>query len=225
MITFPPYCKADLVQIIEDRVGNKFIDPKAIEFAAKKVSASSGDARKVLDLAHNAVTICETSLSPDQLKATTTDEPVVTLKDMLKAAKASTPFADIINGLPLFAKVILCVAVTLNQEKKDKNISEQMTLGLLRNLSMRALDDDVCGDSIDISTFGTLFEQLLDAGLLSLPNHQSYASALLHCSSLYSTPIDFGVQLYDVESALEATLGDQPLFKKVLENARRLTSG
>ena len=222
-ITFTPCCTEDLVEIIEDRVGNKVFHPEAIEFAAKKVSAISGDARAVLELASRAVTMCATSLSPNQLKATT-DKPVVTLKNMFQANKVRTPIADTIEALPEAAKVILCVAVTLNQVE---NMPRQMTVGLLRDFSMKALsEDELRGDELDLSVFIDLLQQLFDAGLMLHPNHHTDAYPFNVAAppnhNLFSTPISLGVHLCDVESALEETLGNQPHYRDVLDRAREL---
>jgi len=218
-ITFSPYSKEDLIKIVEDRVGNRIIEPKAVEFAASKVSASSGDARKVLELTSSAVAKCMASLSPAELKETSVDKPIVSLKFMLKAVKDTIQkHADTIEGLPQMAKVTLCVAVTLNQVGK---VSDGLTLGMLKNYVFESLKDDVYDeDMLSIDVFGGVVQQLFDAGLLLSGTAEPLDVAAHNFSSLYSMPIRLGVQLHDVESALEETLGDQDMYRGVMQRAK-----
>ena len=76
---------------MEDRVGSKIIDPKAIDFVASKVAATSGDARKVLEITSNAVAKCLESLSSEERNDTKLEKPIVSLKFMLKAVKGYNP--------------------------------------------------------------------------------------------------------------------------------------
>ena len=204
---------------MEDRVGSKIIEQKAIEFAAAKVSANSGDARKVLELASSAVAKCMASLSPEQLKETKMEKPVVSLKFMLKAVKDTIQkHADTIQGLPQMAKIILCVAVTLNQVGQT---SDRMTLGMLKKYVFESLDSDMYDeDLMSIDTFSNLVQQLFDAGLLLAGTAEPFDVSAHSFSNLYSMPIRVGVQLYDVESALEETLGDNDLYRGVMQRAR-----
>ena len=66
---FEPYRKEDLISIVESRVGTSIVDPKLIEFAASKVAATSGDARRVLQLVAKAIDKCVDKLKPSQLEA------------------------------------------------------------------------------------------------------------------------------------------------------------
>ena len=51
LLQFRPYTKDEIASILFHRLGDTgVIDPKAIEFCARKVSAVFGDLRKALDL-------------------------------------------------------------------------------------------------------------------------------------------------------------------------------
>lgn len=62
-ITFPGYTHEQLMLIIQSRlegVPGKVVHPDAVQFAARKVAAVSGDARRALDICRRAVEIAET---------------------------------------------------------------------------------------------------------------------------------------------------------------------
>jgi origin recognition complex subunit 1 len=69
-ITFPGYTHDQLMQIIQSRlegVPGNIVLPDAVQFAARKVAAVSGDARRALDICRRAVEIAETEVaSQDQ---------------------------------------------------------------------------------------------------------------------------------------------------------------
>ncbi len=61
-VTFPGYTHTQLMEIITSRlegVPGNIVDPDAIQFAARKVAAVSGDARRALDICRRAVEIAE----------------------------------------------------------------------------------------------------------------------------------------------------------------------
>ncbi|KAF2746432.1 P-loop containing nucleoside triphosphate hydrolase protein [Sporormia fimetaria CBS 119925] len=65
-ITFPGYTHDQLIQIIQSRlqgVPGHIVHPEAIQFAARKVAAVSGDARRALDICRRAVEIAEAEAS------------------------------------------------------------------------------------------------------------------------------------------------------------------
>ncbi len=148
------------------------------------------------------------------------DKPIVALKFMLKAVKETIQkHADIIEGLPQVAKIILCVAVSLNQVGRA---AENMTLGMLKKYVFQSLDKDLYDeDELSIDNFSSLVQQLFDAGLLLSGTAEPFDVSAHGFASLYAMPIRVGVQLHDVESALEETLGDQELYRGVMERARR----
>jgi Cdc6-like AAA superfamily ATPase len=59
-INFQPYTHEQLYQIVESRLeGIDAFEKEAVEFAARKVSAVSGDARRALDICRRAIEIVE----------------------------------------------------------------------------------------------------------------------------------------------------------------------
>lgn len=164
--------------------------------------------------------LCKESLSKEQGQDTTLDKPIVTLPFILKACK-DTSLSDKIDGLPQMALNILCVAVTLNQVR---NISDNMTIGTLKHYVFRSMGSGCPYDEDDVTddTFLTLIHYLFDAGLLNGGTGEPFdVSSQQNLHAAHLTPIRLGVQLYDVEAALEKTIGDQPFYRRIMENARK----
>lgn len=165
------------------------------------------------------------SLSADERKKRKLDKPIVTMKFMLKASKETmTKYADTIEGLPNLAKIILCVAVSLNQVEQ---VSSDMTMGMLKNYVFESLSgDNMFDDDMDIDTFNGLVQQLFDAGLLLSGTAEPFdISSQYNFTNLYSMPIRLGVHLHDVESALEETLGEQERYRRIMDRAKRTKRG
>ncbi|XP_064091799.1 cell division control protein 6 homolog [Macrobrachium nipponense] len=65
LLHFPPYSKAEIVKILNQRIEEagledvQIIRPSAIQFLAGKVAAVAGDVRKALDVCRRAVELCE----------------------------------------------------------------------------------------------------------------------------------------------------------------------
>lgn len=136
-ITFPGYTHTQLMAIISARlegVPGNLVDPDAIQFAARKVAAVSGDARRALDICRRAVELAEQfqteqeSRGEDQgnpgadtpskrnkkqnngaAEQTTKKLTRVTIST-IKAAIAeatSSPIAQCLRSLPLASKLFL----------------------------------------------------------------------------------------------------------------------
>lgn len=210
---------------MEDRIGSKIVDPKAIDFVASKVAATSGDARKALEITSKAVVKCLESLSSEQRKDTTLEKPLVSLKFMLKASKDTIQkVADLIEELPSLGKVILCVAVSLNSVEQ---VSDEMSVGMLRHYVFEALDNHpIYGDDLSIDVFFNLVQQLFDAGLMLTGTAEPFDVSSAHnFANLYSKPIRLGVHLHDVESAVEETLGEQDMYRRIMDRAKKAKRG
>lgn len=115
-ITFPGYTHTQLQTIISSRLAGipgNIVDPDAIQFAARKVAAVSGDARRALDICRRAVELVE-PIRPDDPSATPSRRKAaesgrVTIAVIKKAITESTssPLQVYVRTLPLSAKVFL----------------------------------------------------------------------------------------------------------------------
>ncbi|KAG0090979.1 Origin recognition complex, subunit 1 [Podila epicladia] len=111
-INFQPYTYQQLVKIVESRLeGVKAFRREAIEFAARKVGAVSGDARRALDICRRAVEIVESNSlknsdeggDPEQVTIRTVDQAI---KEMF-----ASPNVRLIQTASLHQKLFL-VALT-----------------------------------------------------------------------------------------------------------------
>jgi origin recognition complex subunit 1 len=128
-ITFPGYTHSQLQTIISSRLENvpgSIVDPDAIQFAARKVAAVSGDARRCLDICRRAVEIAEQQSlqqddeslpnTPSKRKSASKDMSQalpkaarVTIQTIKQAISESvtSPLATHLRSLPLSQKLFL----------------------------------------------------------------------------------------------------------------------
>ncbi|KAI8349375.1 P-loop containing nucleoside triphosphate hydrolase protein [Mortierella sp. GBAus27b] len=103
-INFQPYTYQQLVKIVESRLKDiKAFRKEAIEFAARKVGAVSGDARRALDICRRAVEIVETNTQKKQVTIRIVDQAI---KEMF-----ASPNVRLIQTASLHQKMFL-VALT-----------------------------------------------------------------------------------------------------------------
>ncbi|KAK4993865.1 Origin recognition complex, subunit 1 [Elasticomyces elasticus] len=133
-ITFPGYTHQQLMKIIESRLQNvpgTVVESDAVQFAARKVAAVSGDARRALDICRRAVEIAEqedlAAAERDAAPGTPSKTPgrqkpsgivginaavkrgIVTIATVKRAINeaTSTPLAAYLRSLPLASKLFL----------------------------------------------------------------------------------------------------------------------
>lgn len=99
-VVFEPYAFAQLTDILQARTGDVF-DAKAVEFAARKVAAHSGDARKAIDVCLKALRLAH--------------DDHVTIAHVLAVFKdaAPDPLQMALKGLPPNARLALNTALRL----------------------------------------------------------------------------------------------------------------
>ncbi|KAK0671163.1 P-loop containing nucleoside triphosphate hydrolase protein [Cercophora samala] len=132
-ITFPGYNHEQLMRIVQSRlegVPGDIVDPDAIQFAARKVAAVSGDARRALDICRRAVELAEADSkandSSDTAPNTPTKTPArkkdespqkkkkssagrVTIETVRRAINEATsnPLQQYLRSLPFASKLLL----------------------------------------------------------------------------------------------------------------------
>lgn len=117
------------------------------------------------------------------------------------------PHAEIISGLPLFAKVILCIAVSLSQVWGPKVEIGVSTLKMYCfEASQHSVMDNLCSGQVM-----NLVEMLIDAGLLLSSGFNKHHS---------NPKLRVGVQLDDVEIALEESLLQEGFYKALVDYVR-----
>ena len=123
--------------------------------------------------------------------------PLVKIPNMMRAVRAmmATKHTDIIRGLPQAAKVVLCIAVSLSQVWGP---TAEISVSMLKNYCIQAMHHSVM-DEMNIGHVLHLVEMLVDSELLVTGNNR-------HSDVHHNTKLKIGVQLDDVENALEESL-------------------
>lgn len=215
---FTSYGVDSLTKIVTTRIGLSLVAPRALEFAAKKVAGVRGDARKMLELIASSIQICKESLADTTLRdEAEVTKPLVTLKHVMSAIRNDNPsWTDRIAALPKMAKAILCVAMAT---AKEYPAIDSFEVARLRTYCVKVLSMEFSVDSLDLSAFTSIVEQLFDAGLLlggdSFGEHGSVAK-----SRILRLPVRLGTQLEDVESALDKVLGDTSWYPAIMEQVK-----
>ncbi|XP_013887183.1 cell division control protein 6 homolog [Austrofundulus limnaeus] len=135
LLHFPPYSRQELAAIIQDRLtqvsAEGILDPSALQFCARKVSAVSGEARKALDICRRAVEVAEA----DERKKTsqsTSDQhrPAVSLPQVARVLSEVYGDRMVCQGsssegeaFPLQQKLLVCCLLLLLRSGKNKEFS------------------------------------------------------------------------------------------------------
>ena len=211
---FETYATNDLIHMVDCRIGRTIVDPKTVEFFAKRVAATSGDARKLLDLIAKAVSTCKEQLPYCRLESSEAGI-VVKMPDAMTALRESVnpKYTSLIKGLPSTRRAVLCVAVTLARRRRKE--SDQLTLGELRRYCMDAFAEDI---ELDADGFKDAIEALSDTGLLLLAKPDKKRFSVESASGLSLVPIRLDLQLEDVESAMESELLDTGFYRRLVRS-------
>lgn len=213
---FQAYRQEELVKITESKIGCSVMNKKAMEFIAAKVAASSGDARRYLELVTLSIDSCLRK-APSVKLDSVLEKPFVTIRDAMTAIReTNVNYRDIIEGLPTFDKVVLCTGVHLARKFDGRSF----TMHTLRNLTMEGYGIDY---DVEIDDFKGAMERLIDTGLLLLSEDQK--NKLRHgmgISDLMGTPMKFDLQLEDVESAIEDTLMNEGFYQRLVNRVKSL---
>uniref|UniRef100_A0A8C8M3V4 Cell division control protein n=1 Tax=Oncorhynchus tshawytscha TaxID=74940 RepID=A0A8C8M3V4_ONCTS len=126
LLHFPPYSRQELAAIVQDRLrhvsGEGLLDASAVQFCARKVSAVSGDARKVLDICRRAVELVE---SDDRKAAAETAVSRVSVPQVARVL--SEVYGDRMSSsegesFPIQQKLLVCCLLLLTRNGKNKEI-------------------------------------------------------------------------------------------------------
>ncbi|CEP11336.1 hypothetical protein [Parasitella parasitica] len=107
-INFQPYRYDQLFQIVQSRLeGIDAFAKEAVEFAARKVSAVSGDARRALDICRRAVEIVELRASEGSASTATNKHVTIAIVDEAIKEMFSSPSVAFIRSCSLHQKIFL----------------------------------------------------------------------------------------------------------------------
>jgi Cdc6-like AAA superfamily ATPase len=215
-IVFNRYRKHELVKITESKIGFEVVDKKALDFVAAKVAASSGDARRYLELVTLAINRCLEHLPQTKMQSPLT-KPVVTIRDMMLAIRETNfKYKDVIEGLTTFEKVTLCAGTHLSRKFDGK----PLTMKSLMDLTMECYG---IHNDLDIEDFKGVMERLQDSGLLLLTEEDKRKLKQgMSIQELCRCLIRFEMQLEDVESAIDETLMKESFYQNLVERVKSL---
>mmetsp|Transcript_30959 Transcript_30959/g.61708 ORF Transcript_30959/g.61708 Transcript_30959/m.61708 type:complete len:1422 (-) Transcript_30959:375-4640(-) len=176
-LVFPAYSEADLISIVQERVGKKVIDLEALQMISRKVASEGGNANEVLKITSEAVTNCHGSFTMEELVHELDDDhkPLVHVSHVIQALQENTPTTlnAVICTLPPAAKVILCAVIALCEEKGG---TVEVSLITLKRLCMDATNQMFMAD-VGTNVVKTLLELLDDTGLLVLKRKHGWFDA------------------------------------------------
>ena len=176
------------------------MDSKALELVSRKIAATSGDARKVMEIVSNAVQRCIDSLSEEALskEVGVDDQPPVKINHMMWAIREGNiiKHAYMIQKLPQLAKIVLCIAVAYGHVIGPK---AEIRISYLKKLCTTATNHALF-DSSDIGSITSFCELLCDSGLLRVANNGQFDP------NDTESKLIIDVQLDDVECALDESL-------------------
>jgi cell division control protein 6 len=228
-VIFGPYSEYELKQILLARVGTSVIDPNVLDYIAKKIAASSGDARKALELAANAVQHRLDQLLSTYGAATGMSNaavgPIVKMPNVMQASKEeAVNLKERIAGQPVVGKVILCVLTSY----AHAGGAVDTTIGELKQCVYECMRQSGMEDEmVQMDDFLVLLETLVDSGLLRASSNTAMKTdsgngfnlTRRTLSDVHRQPIRLGIQLEDIEKVLESDL-KQSFFQNLRERAK-----
>lgn len=221
-LLFQSYTPEDLASILKERVGVT-VHHSAIQFCAKKAAATTGDARRAINMCREAVVLAEQELEEKLARAASEEEreqlvhgdgsSVVTIKHMAKAVAAgnAAKYAGAIAGLSFHAKIVLSVAAAMVGDASDRcggggattARCVRLTQGDLQEKCMGAWRRLQTGEGPSQVEFTGIVDLLAASGLVALKSKQQTGGR--------ARELVLRIEFAD----LEAALGNQPFFKTV----------
>ncbi|XP_036401435.1 cell division control protein 6 homolog [Megalops cyprinoides] len=144
LLHFPPYSRQELAAIVQDRLtqgsSDAVLDAAAVQFCARKVSAVSGDARKVLDICRRAVEMVESDVRSKKALSPAAEPKGSRVSVPHVARVLSEVYGDRMasgggegESFPLQQKLLVCCLLLLTRQGK----SREVTLGKLHEVNSR----------------------------------------------------------------------------------------
>ena len=221
---FPSYNIAQITDIVRNRVGEGVFDNVGLELIARKVSASTGDARKALQLAGKSIDKMLEGAKKEELESLRLDptqegagkQLTVKMKHVMMAVKETGGSrTQAIEALPHTCKIVLCIAMSLcSNESVAAGLS--IAQGDLHDYCRGAVDEDLL-DDLNSADFCDILSQLQEAGLLEFGGHGTPSQQFDARSNL----VTLCVQQIDVECAINKTLSQVPFYKKIMDKVAK----
>jgi origin recognition complex subunit 1 len=226
-ITFPGYTHEQLMQIIQSRlegVPGNIVHPDAIQFAARKVAAVSGDARRALDICRRAVEIAETETTSQDLedeaqpatpsrtgrgnkgKPLSTSRPLKDTSDALTKRAAPTGGKSVVTFTTIKQAINEATSSPLQQALRALPLASKVFLSaLLARIRRTGIGEAVLGDVVDeVKSLGLMSQLQPVYEYLLLPDKASRAdgnNAQLYTSHKQRDTTGIGSKASDLKAA------------------------
>lgn len=195
LVHFPPYTKDQIVTILQNRLGSSdstmdgrpaVIDPMALQFCARKVSAVHGDLRKALDICRRAVELAETKQRRTNADPST---PQTAIKSNIRvtlpviASVISDVYTSNMTSLtvqqnfPLQQKLAVCTLLCMVKGRHNKEV----TLGKLHDSYVRVCRHRQLRHEGETEFVGVC-NMLETRGVISLKNFKAREARLIKVS-------------------------------------------
>ncbi|KAK1757720.1 P-loop containing nucleoside triphosphate hydrolase protein [Echria macrotheca] len=164
-ITFPGYNHEQLMRIVQSRlegVPGAIVDADAVQFAARKVAAVSGDARRALDICRRAVELAEADAKA-LAAADNETAPPDTPSKKIRSAAAETPGGGRKNkkGAPPSGRVTIETIRRAIAEATSNPLQQYLrTLPFASRLLLAALLMRIHRTGLAESTYGDVLEEM-----------------------------------------------------------------
>ncbi|XP_064598385.1 cell division control protein 6 homolog [Liolophura sinensis] len=220
LLNFTPYTKNQIVKVLQDRLekleidGTPVMEPSAVQFCARKVSAVAGDMRKALDVCRRAVEMVEKDVkSQSVLKPTSVECNSPSKSPPVPKKIGITHIASVVSEvydskmssaqqerqtIPLQQKLAVCTMLLLSKEGKFKEV----TIGKLQE-TYNKLCKRRQVTCVDQSEFFTLCDLIASQGILAIKKGKEARLAKVSLK-------------YD-EQELEHALQDKLLISSILQ--------
>ncbi|KAK3591690.1 hypothetical protein CHS0354_040618 [Potamilus streckersoni] len=178
LLNFAPYSKEQITAILKARLekleeeGVVVMEPSAVMFCARKISAVAGDARKALDVCRRAIELVESDVRSQQvlkLSATDCNSPIknsglhvpkkITVQHISKVLSdvyGSSSAAQEQETVPLQQKLVVCSLLLLVKEGKFKEVTVGKLHEVYRSVCQRQQIDSI--DFSELQGITTLLE-------------------------------------------------------------------
>jgi len=200
LLIFKPYTKAQLVAIMEQRLGGddyELVDAMAITLCAQKVAKMYGDVRKCLELVRKALH----SLVGSE-KATKVG--FMEMKAVLRKSFQS-PLVDMIRTLPNQQKTVLVIASILDGANRENLLSLGKLEGCIQWFARKYILPKIAARELTV-----IIDSLIADNIMSVAEKQKQRSSSRQLAS--SAKLQMMVARDDVQFAVQADKTLSKLF-------------
>ena len=115
------------MQILESRLSSEtaaVIDTLALQFCARKVAATHGDARKALDICRRAMELFDTQIKYQEISDKNSRKVSISHVSSIieEVYGGSVKRTDVAEGVPLQQKLVACSILLATKEKANKEV-------------------------------------------------------------------------------------------------------